>query len=484
MGAFQPIFRDHYVKDKAPQEVWVHGPAHEAIRRRYIEARYRLMPYLYAVAEENSRTGLPIVRPVFLEYPAVVGKGDHVGGTEAQFLLGRDLLIAPPTTWESPAPWTVSLPGIGWYDYWTGIRISAASTTETPRLDRLPVFVRPGAILPRQPLVQSTAETPNGNLELAVYPGADCTGTIYLDDGVSLRYRRGDYLRQRVRCDATGLTFGAREGRYAPWWRAIDVTIHGWAGPAPRVAVAGRAIPARLDPATARCGSRSRIARARPRSRWIAGNLRPDIGVDQPDPRGADRRDRDVARSCGHQECLRIGKARAPPPGGDLDPRALDDAHDAALAIGCDAHRPVETVALDIVEVVGVRRKMLAQIAFGLPGKDRPRDQAVLHVCARAIEAQVGDATINVERARVAFEIEAQPVVELEGVDIRRGADFEHEVARTGAWIVPAGIRNRSCRAAGNCCTWRATSTAVPRVALSRSAVSNASASMSARKPA
>ena len=251
MGAFEPIFRDHYVKDKAPQEIWVHGPAHEAIRRRYIEERYRLMPYLYTVAEENSRTGLPIMRPVFLEFPAVVGKGDHVGGTEAQFLLGRDLLIAPPTTWESPAPWTVPLPGAGWYDYWTGARISAASTTERPRIDRLPVFVRPGAILPRQPLVQSTAQTPRGNLELAVYPGSDCAGAIYLDDGVSFGYRRGNYLRQTVRCDATSLTFGAREGLYAPWWRGIDVTIHGWDRPAPRVVAGGRPVLATLDPSTA-----------------------------------------------------------------------------------------------------------------------------------------------------------------------------------------------------------------------------------------
>lgn len=104
IGAFNPIMRDHYQKGKPEQEVWVHGAQQENIRRRYIEERYRLMPYLYGLAEENSRTGLPLMRPVVLEYPAVVKGGDRVGGTEDQFMLGRDLLIAPPQTSNHPLP--------------------------------------------------------------------------------------------------------------------------------------------------------------------------------------------------------------------------------------------------------------------------------------------------------------------------------------------------------------------------------------------
>lgn len=248
IGAFNPIFRDHYQKDKAAQEVWVHGVEHEDIRRRYIEERYRLMPYIYALAEENSRTGLPLMRPVFLEYPGVVAKGSRLGGTENQFMLGTDLLIAPPHTGESPAPYDINLPGAGWYDYWTGARISGAKTVETPRLDRLPVFVRPGAILPRQPLVQSTVETPKGNLELAIYPGADCRGALYFDDGVSFAYRSGGHLRQTVRCDARGISFEAREGRFKPWWRSISIVMHGWEGPVPKVTLRGKTIPASVDP--------------------------------------------------------------------------------------------------------------------------------------------------------------------------------------------------------------------------------------------
>jgi alpha-glucosidase len=247
IGAFNPIMRDHYQKGKPDQEVWVHGPRHEDIRRRYIEERYRLMPYLYGVAEENSRTGLPIMRPVFLEYPAILKNGDRVGGTEDQFMLGRDLLIAPPMTWESLSPYEIVLPGVGWYDYWTGERVATATLTETPRLDRLPVYVRPGAIIPRQPLVQSTGETPKGALELNVYPGADCSGSLYLDDGVSFAYQRGGFLRQAIGCNTGALTFGARSGSFKPWWTGFDVVIHGWTGAAPKVTLGAKKIAVRVE---------------------------------------------------------------------------------------------------------------------------------------------------------------------------------------------------------------------------------------------
>jgi len=248
IGAFNPIMRDHYQKGKPEQEVWVHGPAQEAIRRRYIEERYRLMPYLYGLAEENSRTGLPLMRPVFLEYPKVAKGGDRVGGTEDQFMLGSDLLVAPPMTWESPAPYDIALPGVGWYDYWTGARIDAGKTVETPRLDRLPVFVRPGAIIPKQPLVQSTGETPKGPLEINVYPGGnDCAGSLYLDAGDGYGYQRGQFLRQAIRCDAGSLTFDPRAGAFKPWWTGLDVVVHGWKGAAPKVMLGAKTIVARID---------------------------------------------------------------------------------------------------------------------------------------------------------------------------------------------------------------------------------------------
>ena len=253
VGAFNPIFRDHYDNAKGPQEVWVDGPQHEAIRRRFIEERYRLMPYIYGLAEENSRTGLPILRPVFLEFPATVGSDWGNSGQGDQFMLGDELLIAPPETWESPAPYKIGLPGPGWFDYWTGQRLATAQTTETPRLDHLPVFVRPGSVLVMQPLVQSTAEVPRGPLSLHVYPGEHCAGHIYLDDGVSFAYRRGVYLRQSFTCvngaASLDIAFARRAGSFAPWWQQIAIVVHGWSGGA-MAKLDGKAVQGEYDAAT------------------------------------------------------------------------------------------------------------------------------------------------------------------------------------------------------------------------------------------
>jgi alpha-glucosidase len=225
IAAFTPVFRDHSMKDAPRAEPWVDGPEQLAIRKRYVEERYRLMPYLYALAEQNSRTGDPIMRPVFYDYPdALQATCDQA----MSFTLGRDLLIAGPPKPESPAPFDICLPAGGWYDYWTGAPVSQARLTQSPKLDYLPVFVRAGTILVRQPLVQSTAETPRGPLQLDVYPGEDCGGELYFDDGVTVS---GPSLRQSVRCTVTPgaitLQFGPRSGAYRPWWSEIAVSVKG-----------------------------------------------------------------------------------------------------------------------------------------------------------------------------------------------------------------------------------------------------------------
>jgi alpha-glucosidase len=225
IGAFEPVFRGHSAKDTPRAEPWVDGPKHLAIRRRFIEERYRLLPYLYAVAEESARTGDPVMRPTFYDYPAM----ETAPCDESMaFTVGSDLLVAASPKPESPYPYDICLPGKGWYDYWTGAQLASEKVSATPKLDRLPVFVRAGAIIPKQPLVQSTAGKPNGLLQLHVYPGSDCRGEIYLDDGVSVE---GPSLRQQVTCTVTSkgvaLNFGARVGSYRPWWKSIAVTLHG-----------------------------------------------------------------------------------------------------------------------------------------------------------------------------------------------------------------------------------------------------------------
>ena len=116
-----------------------------------------------------------------------------------------------------------------------------------PKLDTMPVYVRGGSVLPMQPLIQSTDETPGGPLELRIYPGDHCSGSLYLDDGHSLAYQQGKYLRQSLTCDSDAnsvrLKFHAREGSYTPWWKIIEVVVYDWPSAHAEAKVSGSTYP-------------------------------------------------------------------------------------------------------------------------------------------------------------------------------------------------------------------------------------------------
>jgi alpha-glucosidase len=232
VGALNPIYRDHSAKGTLDQEPWVHGPEHEAIRRKYIELRYELMPYLYTGIEEMSRTGLPLMRPVFLEYP----QASDFYGDNRDFLFGRDFFVAPVTTDMVDAE-EIALPPGEWYDFWTNAKLSSKEKfTLQPRLDEMPLYVRAGAIVPMQPLVQSTEETPNGPLELRVYlpniaASGDCRGTLYQDDGHTFAYQKGEILRVNYSCQvspgAVTVSSTTENSAHQPWWKNAKLTIYG-----------------------------------------------------------------------------------------------------------------------------------------------------------------------------------------------------------------------------------------------------------------
>lgn len=237
-AVFAPIFRDHSAKGAPRAEPWVDGPEHLAIRRRYVDERYRLMPYIYSLAEQNARTGDPLMRPIFYDYPAMM---ETPCNSSMTFTLGARLLVAGDPKPEDKQPYNACLPAGGWFDYWTNAPVVGKLSADgrymmlelTPRLDTLPVFIRAGTILPRQPLVQSTQKQPDGPLLLDVYPGPDCRGELYDDDGHSMGFKRGDFARQEITCttDAQGrvrqIDFAPREGNFQPWWRTVRMTIHG-----------------------------------------------------------------------------------------------------------------------------------------------------------------------------------------------------------------------------------------------------------------
>jgi alpha-glucosidase len=222
-----------------------------------IEQRYRMLPYIYSVAEEASRTGMPMMRPLFLEFP----QEKWLTANQEEYMFGPAMLVAPKV-WEMVDPYEVHLPTGDWYDYWTGEKFAGgetASKAETataggkglrvnPKINEIPVYVKAGSIIAQQPVVQSTAFTPQGNLELRVYPGPNCSGHLYMDDGHTFNYTHGDSLSIAMSCsgDATtmSLALDKTAGTYKPWFSAVDVVFAGVSNPARSALLDGKAIAA------------------------------------------------------------------------------------------------------------------------------------------------------------------------------------------------------------------------------------------------
>jgi alpha-glucosidase len=227
LGVFNPIYRNHASKGTRDREPWVDGPVHEAIRKKYIETRYRLLPYIYTGMEEASRTGVPLMRPMFMEFPA----DPSLATNGEEYMFGSGLLVAPKV-WPFVAPYDVMLPQGDWFNYWTGEKLVGGKKVQVdPPLDTLPVYVRAGTIVPQQPVVQNVDETPIGALELKVYPGPDCGGSLYMDDGNTFAYQKGASLRVHFTCElASGhvkVHISAAEGPYRPWFKEMQVTVYG-----------------------------------------------------------------------------------------------------------------------------------------------------------------------------------------------------------------------------------------------------------------
>ncbi|MCC7372497.1 MAG: DUF5110 domain-containing protein [Chloroflexi bacterium] len=236
-GAFCPLFRAHgwELERHFP---WAHGPEVEAICRRYMQWRMRLLPYLYALAWEAHTTGVPLMRPLVLHYP----EDPRVWELGYQYLLGADLLVAPLTR-AGADWWPVYLPAGLWFDFWTGERYDGGQSiaARTP-LDTVPVFARGGSIIPLGPVMQRTDERPLDDLTLVAYPGGSGALTLYEDDGTSQAYRSGERAVTEVSSSFDGglarVQVGATSGRYAGQPSTRDLTVRVWcSGPPSRVAL-------------------------------------------------------------------------------------------------------------------------------------------------------------------------------------------------------------------------------------------------------
>lgn len=166
----------------------------EPICKKYLELRYRMMPYLYSAVRETHETGLPVMRALWLHYPddaTAVLRGD-------EYLWGRDVLVAPVVE-KGATTRKVYLPRGDWYDFWTEEKLAGGrEISKAVDLATTPLYVRAGAILPLGPVKQYTGEKVDGPMTLVVYPGANGAFTLYEDDGATFNYRRGEWTKIQI----------------------------------------------------------------------------------------------------------------------------------------------------------------------------------------------------------------------------------------------------------------------------------------------
>ncbi len=188
------------IKDKQP---WLFGEPFTRINRKYLMLKERMTPYMYTLCNEAYRTGVPAVRGLVLEYPDdPVTWGD---ATKYEFLLGKDILVAPVYKSEGRRD-SIYLPGGKWIDFWDGTEYQGNTTllNYPAPLDKLPLFVRAGAIIPMYQQMMYNWERSKDTLTLNIYPSGKSSFTMYEDDGLTRDHRKGIFATTRFEVESSG----------------------------------------------------------------------------------------------------------------------------------------------------------------------------------------------------------------------------------------------------------------------------------------
>ncbi len=192
------------IKDKQP---WLFGEPFTSINRKYLMLKQQLTPYMYTLCNEAYQTGVPAVRGLVLEYP----EDPATWGNEVkyEFLLGKDLLVAPVYKSEAKRD-SIYLPKGMWIDFWDGTEYQGNTTllNYSAPLDKLPLFVRQGAIIPMYQKMMYNWERPADTLSLNIYPFGKSDYTLYEDDGLTRDHRKGIFATTRFEVSAPEIGSG------------------------------------------------------------------------------------------------------------------------------------------------------------------------------------------------------------------------------------------------------------------------------------
>lgn len=230
IGAFTPFFRGHTSYNTVSQEPWAFGETTEEISRNYIQLRYNLLPYVYTSMRESVMNGMPLNRSLAINYTA--DEKIYQDTYQHQFLFGPAMLIIPAES--TKAITKAYLPEGEWYDFYTDQKFTGKQEifAECP-IDKLPVYIAAGSMIPMQSPIQHTAEMPSDTLIIHLYkssrPG-DLTREYYEDDGDTYAYEKnGFFLRRMIyKPGINEVEFRKVEGSYTSKFRNIRLVFHGF----------------------------------------------------------------------------------------------------------------------------------------------------------------------------------------------------------------------------------------------------------------
>ena len=246
LGVFTPLFRNHSNRGTLPQEPWAFGAEVERLGRRYLELRYRLLPYLYGLFAEASRSGTPVLRPLFWHYPTCLASG----GCSDAFLLGRDLLVAPITQQGATAR-SVFLPEGVWFDFWTGARLEGGRhVVALAPLNIIPVFSRGGGVVPMGPVQQFVGDVKSDCLEVHLWPEGKGQFLCHEDDGVSLKHAAGESSSCLIETNSTeaggSVIVNPRSGEFRSRYKTLRLVFRGAWNHGLRIQMNGREVPSQF----------------------------------------------------------------------------------------------------------------------------------------------------------------------------------------------------------------------------------------------
>ncbi|GAA0314555.1 glycoside hydrolase family 31 protein [Bacillus carboniphilus] len=227
VGALTPFFRNHSALGFVRQEPWSFGEKYEEVVRKYIQLRYQWLPQLYTLFKEASQSGLPVMRPLVMEYP----NDENTVNLYDQFMIGDNVIVAPivkPTDEYR----VVYLPEGTWYDFWTGEVLEGGKRhlIHAP-LDKLPIYVLAGTAIAQGNVRMSTEEKEaTRTVHLYYSNNSEYTFTMYEDDGSTFAFENGEYLDMAftiTQKDGSIQMTSERSGSFKPEWESFHLVLHG-----------------------------------------------------------------------------------------------------------------------------------------------------------------------------------------------------------------------------------------------------------------